>query len=185
MKVPSQPHSRALLLDWLSHALHAVDGRERVRCALSGPAAAALAGDCAGVVVFAVGKAAARMTLGAYDALGPRLRRALVVTKAGNISRINPAVSHVTGWDSPALINRPLTELARPAPAPDGRAPLVADPIGRAMQDGRDLRDLPVLLRNRQGGEQAVLLTLFPVRDANKVVGGVITLRATAPVAHP
>ena len=108
----------------------------------------------------------------------------LVVTKAGNISRINPAVSHVTGWDSPALINRPLTELARPAPAPDGRAPLVADPIGRAMQDGRDLRDLPVLLRNRQGGEQAVLLTLFPVRDANKVVGGVITLRSTAPVAH-
>ncbi len=108
----------------------------------------------------------------------------LVLTKAGNISRINPAVSHFTGWDSTALINRPLNELVRPAPTPDGRAPLVADPIGRAMQDGRDLRDLPVLLRDLQGGEHAALVTLYPLRDANKVVGGVATLRPTAPTAH-
>jgi PAS domain-containing protein len=108
----------------------------------------------------------------------------LVVTKAGNISRINPAVSHVTGWDGPALINRPLTELVRPAPAADGRAPLVTDPIGRAMQDGRDLRDLPVLLRDRQGGDHAVFFTLYPLRDANKVVGGVATLRPAAPTTN-
>ncbi len=108
----------------------------------------------------------------------------LVVTKVGNISRLNPAVSHVTGWDGPALINRPLAELVRPAPASDGRAPLVSDPIGRAMQDGRDLRDLPALLRDRQGGEHAVLFTLYPLRDANKVVGGVATLRPAAPAAH-
>lgn len=104
----------------------------------------------------------------------------LVITKAGNISRLNPAVSHATGWDSPALINRPLVDLVRPAPSPDGRAPLVADPINRAMQDGRDLRDLPALLRNRHGAEQPVLLTLYPIRDANKVVGGVATLRPAA-----
>ena len=108
----------------------------------------------------------------------------LVVTKVGNISRLNPAVSHVTGWDGPALINRPLAELIRPAPAPDGRAPLVSDPIGRAMQDGRDLRDLPVFLRDRQGGEHAVLFTLYPLRDANKVVGGVATLRPANPAAQ-
>lgn len=105
----------------------------------------------------------------------------LVITKAGNISRLNPAVSHTTGWDSPALINRPLVELVRPAPGPDGRTALVADPVGRAMQDGRDLRDLPALLRDREGVDHPVLLTLYPLRDANKVVGGVATLRPSVP----
>lgn len=108
----------------------------------------------------------------------------LVVTKAGNISRLNPAVSHTSGWDATALINRPLSELVRPAPAADGRAPLVADPIDRAMRDGRDLRDLPALLRDRAGADHPVVLTLYPLRDANKVVGGVATLRPVNPSAH-
>ncbi len=72
---------RALLLDLYAAALHAVDGRRCVRAALAGePPAGARS-----VVVFAVGKAAARMALGAFDALGPRIARAFVVTKAGHV----------------------------------------------------------------------------------------------------
>lgn len=85
MKGPLQPRARALLLDWFSLALRAVDGRSRVRASLDDPCLAALTRACTGVVVFAVGKAASRMTLGAYDALGPRLARALVITKTGHV----------------------------------------------------------------------------------------------------
>ena len=79
-----QSRSRALLLEWLSLALRAVDGRARVSAALAAPDIAAMIGGHRGVVVLAAGKAASRMTLGAYDALGPRILRALVITRAGH-----------------------------------------------------------------------------------------------------
>jgi hydroxypyruvate reductase len=81
---------RALLLDWLNAALAAVDGRRRVR--------AALANDAAGgtVSLLAVGKAAAAMALGARDALGPRLSRALVVVPDGGIPH---ALASLPGFD--------------------------------------------------------------------------------------
>lgn len=66
---------RRLLLQLYAAACHAVDGRRRVRAALSADAD----GDW---WVLAIGKAASRMTLGAVDALGPRITRALVVTRA-------------------------------------------------------------------------------------------------------
>jgi hydroxypyruvate reductase len=81
---------RALLLDWLNAALAAVDGRRRVR--------AALAHDTGGgpVSLVAVGKAAASMALGARDALGPRLARALVVVPEGGIPL---ALASLPGFD--------------------------------------------------------------------------------------
>jgi hydroxypyruvate reductase len=79
---------RALLLDWLNAALAAVDGRRRVRAALandpeSGP-----------VSLLAVGKAAASMALGAHDALGTRLSRALVVAPDGGIPHALASMPH-------------------------------------------------------------------------------------------
>ncbi len=82
MSVPFSPQAdprRAMLLDFFHAALAAVDGRRRVRAAL----AADLRPE--GVSVFAVGKAAASMMLGAADALGPRLHRGLVVAPEGAI----------------------------------------------------------------------------------------------------
>jgi hydroxypyruvate reductase len=70
---------RAFLLDLFRLAVEAVDGRRRVRAALAG---ATLAGP---VSAFAVGKAAASMTLGARDALGAELARGLVVAPDGAI----------------------------------------------------------------------------------------------------
>lgn len=85
MNEPLQLRSRALLLDWFSLALRAVDGRACVRAALADDALPEVAPGTGRVVVFAVGKAASRMALGAYDALGARIARALVITKTGHI----------------------------------------------------------------------------------------------------
>jgi glycerate 2-kinase len=75
---------RELLLGLLQAALSAVDGRRCVRAALE---SAAGDGTFPGTPVWlaAVGKAAAAMTLGARDALGARIGRALVITRAGHV----------------------------------------------------------------------------------------------------
>ena len=70
---------RALLLDLFRTAVAAVDGRRRVRAALSG------AGFPAPVSAFAAGKAAASMMQGARDALGDLLGRGLVVAPDGAV----------------------------------------------------------------------------------------------------
>jgi glycerate 2-kinase len=69
---------RDLLLNIYRAALVAVDGRRRVRAALAGRAGAEP------VWVVAIGKAASAMTLGALDALGPAIVRALVVSRPGH-----------------------------------------------------------------------------------------------------
>ena len=78
---------RGLLLDGLRAALDATGGRESVRRRLAGER------DFAPRFAFAVGKAAAAMTAGVFDALGARLERALVVTKHGHAGGVLDA-----GW---------------------------------------------------------------------------------------
>ncbi len=95
----------------------------------------------------------------------------LVVTKVLNISRVNPAVVHLTGAEPSALINRPLSSIVRLANPPAG-----VDPLAAALREGRDLRDLPAFITDLRGQPVAVRFTLFPVRDGNKVVGGVVIL---------
>jgi hydroxypyruvate reductase len=69
---------RRILLELFDAALRAVDGRESVRIALQ----ARIPGP---VAVFAVGKAASAMTLGARDALGDAIESTFVVTKDGHV----------------------------------------------------------------------------------------------------
>ena len=69
---------RRLLLDGLRAALDATGGRKSVRRRLAGERVLAPR------FVFAVGKAAAAMMAGAFDVLGERIERALVVTKHGH-----------------------------------------------------------------------------------------------------
>ena len=73
--MPASP--RQSLLEIFSAALAAVNGRERVRAALS------LRPLPAPVHLIAVGKAAASMALGAHDALGGAIHGGLVITKRG------------------------------------------------------------------------------------------------------
>jgi sigma-B regulation protein RsbU (phosphoserine phosphatase) len=96
-----------------------------------------------------------------------------VVTKSVNISRINPAVVKLTGWEATDLVNTPLARLVRlEAGASKG------DSLAQALSAGHDVRDQPAEIEDRHGGRIGVRLTLFPLRDRDKVVGGVVILRA-------
>ena len=110
---------RAFLLQLMCRALAAVDGRRCMRRALAQPTHAAE------TRVLAVGKAASAMTLGALDALGPSLTRALVISRAGHfdaeLSR-HPVVTCMTGGhplpDSGSLAaGRAALDFAREVPA--------------------------------------------------------------------
>ncbi|HEY6927821.1 MAG TPA: DUF4147 domain-containing protein [Steroidobacteraceae bacterium] len=70
---------RQLLLELFHAGLARVDGRRCVRSELAASA------SNRPVWVAAVGKAAASMMLGAYDALGSAVERALVITKDGHV----------------------------------------------------------------------------------------------------
>lgn len=95
-----------------------------------------------------------------------------VITKVANISRINPAVEHHTDWLAKDLVNRSLKEVVR---LPSGDTEL-----HRALNDGRDLRDFPAVLRDQQGRDSPVRFTFYPLRDGNNVVGGVVILTRTS-----
>ncbi len=99
----------------------------------------------------------------------------LVITKAGNVSRINPAVEAITGWAAKDLVGHPLTQVTRFTAPPPG----FDDPLTQALRQGRDLREQAALIRNRHGEENPVRLTFFPLRDGNNVVGGIIVLQSS------
>jgi CHASE3 domain sensor protein len=89
-----------------------------------------------------------------------------VVSKALNISRINPAVLHQTSLDANEIIGRPLDQLLQ----------LSMDPISQALKDGREIQDRPAGLIGKAGKITPVRFSLVPLRDQNKVVGGVLTV---------
>jgi glycerate 2-kinase len=93
--------ARNTLLELFGVALRAVDGRECVARGLR---------DCAAprAAVFAIGKAASRMALGARDALGPRIEQMLVITKDGHRDA--------------ELDARKIPQLEGPHPVPDVRS---------------------------------------------------------------
>ncbi|HXN36184.1 MAG TPA: CHASE3 domain-containing protein [Opitutaceae bacterium] len=102
----------------------------------------------------------------------------MVLTKATNISRVNLAVVRVTGFEPHELINRPFSSFARLAQ--EGGAP-VLDPIAQAMNEGRDLRDQAATIADRVGRRIPVSVALFPLRDRDKVVGGVVVIQVIRP----
>lgn len=104
-----------------------------------------------------------------------------VLTKAMNVSRVNPAVVHLTGFEPADLVNQPLSRVVRLVAGPGGAEAPMLDPIAQALKEGHDLRDWPALLEDKRGRQIAVRFTLFPLRDGNKVVGGVATLQLTTP----
>jgi PAS domain S-box-containing protein len=95
-----------------------------------------------------------------------------VVTKAMNVSRVNPAVVATTGCEPSALIDRPLASFVQLA----GDTGAKLEPMTRALREGRELRSQSASIRDAQGRPTAMRLTLFPVRDHDKVVGGIVVL---------
>jgi PAS domain S-box-containing protein len=97
-----------------------------------------------------------------------------VLTKAQNISRLNPAVTHATGFETKELVNRPLQSLVRLGGA---ARPAGFDPLAQALREGREYREAEAFVQDRSGRETPVSFRLFPLRDRDRVVGGVVILR--------
>jgi PAS domain S-box-containing protein len=105
----------------------------------------------------------------------------IVTTKGLNITKINPAVAHFTGYETKELVYKPLINVVHLEGEQDATQPLA--PIARAMREGRDLLDMPAVVVCKNGQIVPVSFSLFPVRDQNKVVGGVVAIRRVHPHA--
>ncbi len=102
-----------------------------------------------------------------------------VLTKAMNISRINPAVTRVTGYQPADMVKSPLAKVVALDP---GAVPASArDELAETLRVGRSLENLPATVITKAGGRIAVRLTLVPLVDGGRVVGGVVTLRVEQP----
>ena len=74
-----------------------------------------------------------------------------VLTKALNISRVNPAVALATGMSASDLVGLPLSRVARAGQPSSREAAPLADPMALALSAGRELRDLPGVLIDKLG----------------------------------
>jgi PAS domain S-box-containing protein len=99
-----------------------------------------------------------------------------VVSRGGNIIRINPAGARLVAWESSGLIGQPL-RIILPRLQPDGTSsPWETDPICLSMKKGRELQGAETVLRRKDGASFPVRYSSYPVRDQDKVVGAVITI---------
>jgi PAS domain S-box-containing protein len=99
-----------------------------------------------------------------------------VLTKALNISRINPAVTRSAGYVATDLLKMPLGRIVH----------FDADVhLAEAMKAGRALTDVPVKIQAKDGATLPARLTFAPLFDNQRVVGGVVTLRIEAAKPAP
>jgi PAS domain S-box-containing protein len=105
----------------------------------------------------------------------------LVVSKAMNITRVNPAFLRATGYSEADLIGGPLDKVLRIAYE---NMALKNDPLPPALKEGRAIQDRTAYLTAKGGQITPVNFSLFPLRDQDKVVAGILLLRVppkTAP----
>lgn len=103
-----------------------------------------------------------------------------IVTKSLAVTRINPAVARHVGRPEEDILGASLQEFLR---APDaGASP--ADAIALALRGGREIPEQSALLV-ATAGMLAVRFTLLPLRDNDKVVGGVVMVRPADPNVSP
>jgi PAS domain S-box-containing protein len=89
-----------------------------------------------------------------------------VVTKTLAVTRVNPAVMLTTGWNEEEILGQALGE----------RVQGTEDSV-QALRSGRELHDQPARVTDQRGRQLAGRFTLLPIRDNDKVVGGVVMLR--------
>lgn len=106
----------------------------------------------------------------------------IVLTKSQKISRVNTAVLRATGFTASELINQPLHKLVQLVAPADAHSPL-RDPIAAALTSGRDLRTQPARIAGKPPLTLTATLTVYPLRDGEKVVGGIATLQLSRPAA--
>ncbi len=106
-----------------------------------------------------------------------------VISRALNISRVNPAVVHQTNWEPQDLIAQSIERVLQLPPDTASGSP--QNPLILAMRDGREIQERPALLLSRSGKTIAVHFSLIPLHDQDKVVGGVVTVRVQNGAARP
>ena len=99
-----------------------------------------------------------------------------VVTKLMNISRMNPAAVHLTGFEPVKLVDKPLSRVVQLSGSDITQA--TYDPLARALADGHELRERHAVITAGNGLILPVLVSLFPLRDRDKVVGGVVVIKS-------
>ena len=99
----------------------------------------------------------------------------IVVSRALNVSRVNPAVVHQTGWEPQELIAQSVERMLQFPPEP--AVGVNQNPLLLALRDGRQIQNRPAQLLDRSGKSMSVRYSLFPVHDQDKIVGGVVTVR--------
>jgi PAS domain S-box-containing protein len=103
----------------------------------------------------------------------------MVLSKAINITRVNPAASRWTGLAATEMISKPLSRVVRVAPADAG----TLDPVAQAIKDGHELHEQPATVIAGDGRTHPARLSLFPLRDRDRVVGAVVSIRIVANAA--
>lgn len=99
-----------------------------------------------------------------------------MITRDRNIVRANPAACRWTGYSEKGLIGAPLHRILRVERPTGGADTLPRDPVQDALRAGRDLVNEPGIVMAEDGSQRRVIYSLFPVRDADKVVGAVVTM---------
>jgi PAS domain S-box-containing protein len=100
----------------------------------------------------------------------------VVITKALNISRVNPAMEKITGGTSVDLADQPLTNHVV-LESTSGEEEESIDPLTWSLRHGQDLVERPAEVISQSGRRKPVIFNLYPLRDHDKVVGGVVVLR--------
>jgi len=99
-----------------------------------------------------------------------------VISRALNISRINPAVSLNTNWEPQDLVTQSLDRVLQLNAEASADSP-PQNPITFAMRQGREIQDRDAVLLTKSGKTAPVRYSMVPLRDQDKVVGAVVTVR--------
>lgn len=105
----------------------------------------------------------------------------LVISKALNISRINPAVTRRTGFEASELVGTPLDQSLLAASSDEADREGTTRRILSCLKDGKDLINARAGLRIRKGDQVPVTFSVFPLRDRDRIVGGVVTIKLSEP----
>lgn len=100
-----------------------------------------------------------------------------VLTRALNISRINPAVTRQAGYTLTDLLKAPFFKVVALESSPGEPDDTAARRMSDAVTSARGLQNLRAEIVSKQGHRLPARLTLVPLVDGNQVVGAVATLR--------
>lgn len=108
-----------------------------------------------------------------------------VITRALKITRVNPATLRLSGREPVELLGRPLGSALRWNETQPIDPASAFDPLVVSLRDGHELRAKLAELLTNDGRVIPVVLTCVPLRDRDRVVGGVITLQSAPATSTP